>query len=395
MSLKKRLCEYAADAANFGRDEDETHAATLVTLTQDALSDKLQLLDPTGAPSLHHVFHILANLRGDNGEYLAELCLFPPRAPDPQGGLRYPLTATVTRVVLRDARAFLCMLCALSLFDELGRTERVGGESMQFARAWHYCVYCGEDFADEKGSYTKELSHTKKLRCDTHDHAFLFGGGTVVLERRLIVCDDAKYNRLCDRIPNGMMMAQGAYQWLHTAPDHPYIEALQRQPLLDERDVFKAYEYLFYVCLENCSVNLPEVGSVAHRDFVSGRPLCFRIRDKTRFFTEVMAGFKPPQLPEGAPVLHDMIDTTCVGPLVLTEDTESVMRVVKKDQAWKTRLATLHKKCPGAGGGAFLAAMLYVFYANNPREYPFPLLHMKTRKESCLLHMSLYSPNYV
>jgi hypothetical protein len=365
----------------------------------------VRLRNMTHGSLLHRAFHVLANIEIEDGgwSYAADLCFSHPMRPRPSGSpgeLRYYEKTPITHVVLRDARAFLHMACALSLFEELGKTVRVGSESMDFKRGWHYCIYCPEDFATTASSQNaaeratpKELSFSRKVRCRADDHAFAFGGGVVVLEWTLMVCDDGKYARMRQRIPALMMGQQNAYEWLHACPDYPYIEALKRQPLLDARDVFTAYDFLFYVCLENCSAHLSAVGSVVARDPVSGRPLCFRIRDQKAFCERVLIGYTPSLSMPGARPPHEMLDTTRVGPLVLSDDLpdDSIDVAVKTECGWRRKLARLYRQKISfrVTGGVFLSEMLYEF-AHATGTNTFRLLY--DSPQPCLLHLSLYAP---
>lgn len=333
---------------------------------------------------IHTALYILACTESSLG-FVGDIC-FSPQSREIQSTEkvnRYkwkPHTDwQIYRILVHDSKIYMDVLRALpTLRRALSENQTMMSQNTA-VWTWNYCAFISDSYNKEDGSKQREAVAWKKVYTTTDDLYIPCIGNDFVLTRRQQIIDDAKYTRMKARLLGGIAIESA---WLNCADAHPYLGAMSSQTLSGERDIFRLYEYVFYVCLENCHSNTPDIGVVFSRDAISQRPLTFEIKSKQRFVEKTLKLFQPIAYANGKQpdLVHDSLDTTCIGPIAIGP---VALAVAAKPPGHS--LAELLKNCKYFTSNKFRTCTIKSGGA----------LSTGCDTTSVLMHLSMYSPSYI
>jgi hypothetical protein len=345
-------------------------------------------------------FIILACLPNTNQpdmyEYAADICTFPRlkihSIKDGPFGISLKKTHRIDKfavnvwpeifcVVVRDSRAYLDVMRAMDLlpfvdladvpvdrtktlkewdettlnydrrYNALMETPYLGNNVISNRRwEWNYYAYEPQKYVSEKpgeANTTKnEISACEYLVTPPNDQLFAVMGHNFVLQRRLALITLPRFVSEFNKILT-TMQTDDSIHWLYTSPKYPYLVRMQASHKAGSDgipDLFRVYEYMFYLSLENCSLNDPATGSIITRDKVSMRPLTFEVKKHTKFAGIILAVFKPPQAePAKNTILYKIMERMCISPIVVTQNTPEILAIVKQSEETGDREGLLNK----------------------------------------------------
>ena len=367
---------------------------------------------------LHVALYMLACIEDHRGGYAANICCFPRQkvSPAKNNNNRYRWSASfeIYRVVVRDSQTYLDIRLALPLSGVLMLTDLVGKDA-EFGLSWEWdhCAYmekCYEPVANEKKGAKRqkiqgealEDSAWERFWTPPSDPSLPLLGRNFVLERRLIVTTPIRKCKMLERLTQSIGNSE-SISWLNVfpSPSYPYLEAMRLSSLAQEESeggvdlIFRMYELMFYVCLENCSKNLPRIGTVISRDSVSQRPLTFEVTDSENFVLSILQIFAPPK--PGEALQYRTMDRTCIAPIVLTDNRDEIKALVSEGGGGDVLLRKLAASGCDVEGYSLPEMLSFQLFPDSEavikRNKKGEAVRRGLNKFS-LMHLSLYSPNY-
>jgi hypothetical protein len=302
----------------------------------------------------------------------------------------------VYRLIVRDTKAYLDVMRALSMLPKfspeknaydgvLMTREIIMKESFGLSSEWNYCAYIKQNYiAIRSGENKPECVAWKKIKTRPNDPTFAVMGRRFTLEKGIVVTNSAKFKRMYQRILENVGLAP----WLSVCPDLAYLQAMQNNPESAVADIAKLYEFMFYLCLENCSANTPETGVVLLRDSVSQKPLTFHVKNADVFIKKTLSILHPPPYPHSEKISYITLDLTCISPIVVTPLSNSHESEYGKPDACDSVLKTLRAKRIDASGHS-VAGIIRNFLTETDDDDKI------LSDESNILHLSLYTPAYI
>ena len=247
---------------------------------------------------------------------------------------------------------------------------------------WNYCAYIKQKYIHDKTSEVNpEKAAWKKISVMPCDPTFAVMGYNFTLEKSIVVTDDSKLERMKTRLLQNIV----AGKWLCVCPSYAYLTAMQQCYTLGKSGILRLYEFMFYLCLENCSMHTPEIGVVKSRDTVSLKPLTFEVKNASKFIEKTLVIFK--LACDDKDVGYNELDLTCIAPIVVTAPHEWFEAEYIKENASDNMLSEMRGKRINADGHSLAVLIKNFLYENDDDKKIL-------KAENNILHLSLYTPTY-
>lgn len=351
---------------------------------------------------IHTALYILACTSQSSSSFVGDICFSPHSNENRRKNHgvdknRYkwkPHTEwQIYRILVHNSKIYLDVLRALpTLRGALSRFSSILWRGA-VRWTWNYCAFIADTYK-KNDSIRKEQIAWKKVYTTTDDLYIPYMGHDFALTLRQQIMEEDKYERA-----KGRILANIGHQspWLNTycPEEYPYLDAINSQTHLEKLDLFRLYEFVFYVCLENCHTNTPNIGVVFSRDSISQRPLIFEIKSKELFVQQTLKIFQPTEYAAAPPrLVHNSLDTSCIGPIAICKGNDENKTKLRQNEAVQNNnplglagnsLAEILKNCRFCQPTAFEGDSSTIFSGGE----------LSSRFEtSSLMHLSVYSPSY-